>query len=291
MNITTIKFLHELNNRFYQEQGASFAQTRGAPWHGWKRCLEILDETAAFSNKKSLSVLDFACGNMRFKTFMEQQLPDVTIDYFGLDNSDEMASKEIAASNYQSLDILNCLLAESDQLLHTRIQAPNCKLSVSFGFMHHIPGQQLRKKVLDLMIEKTLTDGHIIVSFWQFLKSPQLAAKAEQTHAQALSDIQTKDRADMGARSSADLDFTPKLLEYGTPASPSPLTNLYLEQGDYFLGWQNVEGAYRYCHSFSETEIDELITSVADKTQLIARFEADGRTQNLNSYIVLKRKY
>jgi len=71
-----------------------------------------------------------------------------------------------------------------------------------------------------------------------------------------------------------------------------------LDEGDYILGWKDIPGAYRYCHSFSDTEIDQLITSTTrgapgasrptSEPQLIARFTADGRTNNLNTYLILQ---
>jgi len=265
MNDSTISFLHELNNCFYREQGASFAQTRGAPWHGWKRCLDTLHE--AGYNHGTLSVLDIACGNKRFEAFLRSSFPEVNIDYYGVDNSDEMSKATASQGAYQDLDILNLMLTSDSELINEHIQAPPCDIVTTFGFMHHVPSQHLRKAVLDAMIAHTKPDGLIIGSFWQFLKCPSLARKAEETHACAL--------ADLGSNSS-----------FGDACKLQDV----LDEGDYFLGWQNKIGAYRYCHSFSEGEIDELLGYAADKTELVARFEADGRTQNLNSYIILQRK-
>ena len=269
MDIETIRFLHELNNRFYQEHGASFARTRGAAWHGWKRCLEVLQQegltsasSAVQANKfaqrrNTLSVLDIASGNARFSDFLAAALPNTEINYFAVDNSVEMAS----GSEFQNLDVLELLIAGRG--------LPPTKpvdLCVSFGFMHHIPGQELRKALLDLMLTTTKPNKFIVVSFWQFLKSPELAGKAKMTHKQALEHL-----------GSAPLYKDANELQTA------------LDVGDYFLGWQDKAQAYRYCHSFSEDEIGELIAAVTDKAKLISHFSADGRTQNLNSYIVLQK--
>lgn len=256
--------LIELNNRFYQEQGSSFADTRGAPWHGWKRCLEELDKAAALSGKSTYSVLDLACGNRRFEDFLRSSLPELKINYHGIDNSEEM----MAIRRGQNLDLLALLIQGQEQGSHylSQIDTPDADLTVSFGFMHHIPGQKLRKQLLDSMIAHTKPGGFIIVSFWQFLKSPELTDKAQLTHAQAL----------------AELGTTPP---YDSPAH----LQAALDAGDYFLGWQGRAGAYRYCHSFTPEEIDELIAQVAGKAQLVARFDADGRTRNLNCYAIFRR--
>ena len=63
-----------------------------------------------------------------------------------------------------------------------------------------------------------------------------------------------------------------------------------LEAGDHLLGWQRVPGVYRYCHSFSEAELDSLPVELSDLAELEERFEADGRTGNLNTYVILRRK-
>ena len=277
MDIKTIHYLHELNNRFYQEQGASFARTRGAPWHGWKRCLEVLQQEGLTSppptlpaeegvqNPSTLSVLDIASGNGRFADFLQEALPNTEINYFALDNSCEMA----AGSTFQNLDVLE-LLIKSTKINGSKSDIlslfPPAELCVSFGFMHHIPGQKLRKSLLDFMLELTKTNGFIAISFWQFLKSSDLAHKAKTTHQQALE----------------KLGDTP-------PYGGAEQLQAALDAGDYFLGWQDKEHTYRYCHSFSESEIDELIASTTDRAKLISRFSADGRTQNLNTYLILQK--
>jgi SAM-dependent methyltransferase len=290
MDIKTVRFLHEVNNRFYQKQGASFAQTRGAPWQGWTRCLEVLQaegltlalptpkaEESIHSSKsdctvrsicepKSLSVLDIASGNARFEDFLQESLPEIVIDYYAVDNSIEMAS----GRQTQNLDVLDLMikaavLEDKYITVNELLEAPLCDLSVSFGFMHHIPSQELRKALLNAMISNTKLGGFIIVSFWQFLKSIDLAHKAKVVHKQAL----------------AELDSV-------SPFSNGDELQTALDKGDYFLGWQDKVAAYRYCHSFSESEIDALVASVAERTKLVAHFSADGRTQNLNSYIVLE---
>ncbi|MCL2402998.1 MAG: class I SAM-dependent methyltransferase [Coriobacteriia bacterium] len=276
MNDSTVNFLLELNNRFYQEQGASFAQTRGAPWHGWKRCLEELGN--ANLAHKELSILDLACGNRRFEAFLRSSLPETTINYFGVDNSNEMSGEhdgesphlslsdsDSAQSNYQDLDILRLLVDDGQKAVEEHVHAPQCDIVSTFGFMHHIPSQSLRKALLDIMITHTKSGGFIIASFWQFIKCPNLGQKAKETHVCALTELSPP-----------------------APFESADALNKTLDKGDYFLGWQNKTGAYRYCHSFSECEINGLVKHVSDRAKLIAHFEADGRTQNLNTYIILQ---
>ena len=93
-----------------------------------------------------------------------------------------------------------------------------------------------------------------VVSLWQFLNNKKLAEKAKATHRKAQQELELS----------------------------------ALDAGDYLLGWKDIPGQYRYCHSFSETEIEQLVAAIADKATLLSRFESDGRGDNLNCYLVLK---
>ena len=104
------------------------------------------------------------------------------------------------------------------------------------------------------LIDKTRSGGFVFVSFWQFLNSAKLAEKAEVTTHQALKE----------------------------------LGNMELNAGDYLLGWQHEQHTYRYCHSFTGKEIDKLVKSALPRARLADRFQADGKSGNLNSYAVLQ---
>ena len=61
--------------------------------------------------------------------------------------------------------------------------------------------------------------------------------------------------------------------------------------GDYLLGWQGSDRVRRFCHSTREAEIDELVASLAGGALEVARFSADGRSGDLNRYLVLRRPW
>jgi SAM-dependent methyltransferase len=250
MDAQTAKILCEITSDFYREQNESFSKTRKAPWPGWKRSLALVQD-ACLDSLRSLSVFDLACGNLRFESFLNSALPQTSIDFYAVDNCDELLPRSPSV-NYQSLDILNVLL--SGTTLSQRLTAPPCDLSVSFGFMHHVPLQGYREEILSSLVGQTRPGGYVIVSFWQFLKNATLAEKARITHEHALKDLGLSG----------------------------------LEDGDFVLGWKDIPHAYRYCHSFSEIEIDQLIESVGALATVVSRFTSDGRTDNLNTYLVLK---
>jgi SAM-dependent methyltransferase len=260
MNPETVKRLCEINNDFYRRNAASFSQTRRSPWPGWTDCLKALrgvwaaeDGRSPTDERQNLSVLDLACGNLRFETFLNSALPKTTLTFYAVDNCDSIVPKTPYV-NYQSLDILNLL--QNDLPINDHLAAPLCDLAVAFGLMHHVPRQKYRETLLASLARQTRHEGFVIVSFWQFLNNEAMAKRARVTHEHALEEL-------------------------GLEA---------LDNNDYLLGWKNTPGVYRYCHSFSEAEIDQLVESVAQKTPLsvVSRFTTDGRTNNLNTYLVLR---
>ena len=75
------------------------------------------------------------------------------------------------------------------------------------------------------------------------------------------------------------LEKSPRILAKARPLE---------DKGDYLLGWQNQTNVWRYCHSFSEHEVDLLALGVSDVAREVARFSADGKTDDLNRYILLQ---
>lgn len=264
MDNKTALELCKLNNSFYCNNASSFSETRNAPWDGWKRCLDsarkVLEKTQRLSSSgvtegEGLSIFDLACGNLRFESYLTARLPDACMHFYTVDNCSELAvdaGLNAPEVNHQQLDVLELLC--QGKSINEQLDAPLCDLSACFGFMHHVPGVGYRKEVLLSLIQQTLPGGLVMISLWQFMKNEELREKALSTHERALGEL-------------------------GLPP---------LDQNDYLLGWQNLAGVYRYCHSFTDAEIDELVESVAEKVNVVARFAADGRTDNLNTYLVMQ---
>lgn len=270
METHTALQLCKLNNEFYRAHAASFSETRTAPWHGWTTCAELIEATVlemshedcsaappnAQHTELQLKVLDLACGNLRFESFLYSRLSSVPFSFFAVDNCidlvPELSTHPHVSLDFQNLDVLDVLAQGAN--INEQLEAPTCDLAVSFGFMHHIPSKAWRMQTLQSLIRQTRTGGLVLVSFWQFLKSDELRKKALVTHCTALEEL-------------------------GLPS---------LEANDYLLGWQNTPGVYRYCHSFTEEEIDDFTNAVKDDATLLARFSADGKTGNLNTYLAFK---
>lgn len=299
MDTKTAEILCKTTADFYRAQAASFSATRTAPWHGWVRCVDAMtkalgagecsascgvgsqcsvdegisheegcflkgsidylaNEGTVLTECAVLSVFDLACGNLRFERYLEEALPDASLRIYAVDSCDELVASADGPSapvTYESSDIVGGLI---EGLPLSRLHhAPQSDMAVSFGFLHHVPGEGLRVRVLEGLIDTVRPGGCVAVSFWQFMNNSTLAAKAEVTHAQAIKAL--------------------------------GLAPGKLDEGDYLLGWKNVEGAWRYCHHFSDEEVGRLVAAVSNRARVIDSFEADGRTGAMNRYVVLQK--
>ena len=253
--------LVELNNDFYRKVADSFSATRQAPWPGWQRVFDAASAGEGGRADEPYRVLDLACGNMRFERFFQDAWRDQglvsPLEFYPVDACRDLAGDD---TSFIQLDILGALMGDSVPVP----LAPPCDLAVCFGFMHHVPSRDLRLAVLGLLAAATKPGGLIAISFWTFMNDPKLAAKAAQADALA--------------------QLNPPFAAYD-PAR--------LEPGDHLLGWKLDPGAYRYCHHFDDAQIDDLlaahnVTSPACLQEL-DRYDSDGRTQNLNRYVLLRR--
>ncbi|PWL78936.1 MAG: class I SAM-dependent methyltransferase [Coriobacteriia bacterium] len=201
--------------------------------------------------KPELSVLDLGCGTLRFEGFLRANTR-ARLNIYGVDACPQLLAKDHDV-HFIDMDIVSRLWDGTFRsCLH---DVPECEMICAFGLMHHIPGTQARQALLDAMVEKTKPQGYLLISFWQFERDARLARKAARaTH--------------------LALECYP---------------DLQLDENDWLLGWQDEPDVLRYCHSFTEAEIDAFVSHIADRVQLIDRFNADGPNDDLNCYLVLRR--
>ncbi len=309
MDTATARELIALNTKFYQDNAESFRATRSAPWEGWRQAVPHLEEAlrtarktqgvaddaasymranpastlqepdaSVVANNSAATILDLACGNLRFERFLSDTISRRPLVVHAVDNCGALAAQEPATANVESaaigiestaatvvfhdIDILRHALAHgiAGETLSRLPGVPLCDVSVCFGFMHHVPSIALRERVLQLLAEHTRPGGVIVASFWQFMHDEKLARKA--------------DAAAAFARSHPDC-FRFNLDEF--------------EPGDQLLGWQDTD-SIRYCHHFDDEEIDELVASVSNTgIRELARYSADGKSHALNRYVVFRR--
>lgn len=253
MDDKTAQILSRLTGEFYQKTAESFSATRSAPWQGWRSVVERVELPSADA---PFRVLDLACGNLRFERFLSESLSVSAIDAWTFDACDELVFSGCAPGvtvHHQNLDVTAELFAGSD--LSATLGQCRCDLAVCFGFMHHVALPRHREQIMKALVDAARPGGMVALSFWQLSQSERLLAKAQETTERATQEL--------------------------------GLTGL--GPGDYLLGWQDRTDVLRYCHDFSEDELDELSATVSSKAQEIARFSADGKEGNLNRYLLLKR--
>lgn len=308
MDTTTVKALIELNNRFYAQHAASFSATRSAPWHGWEQLVEVLHEHGRGNPQAAgaARVLDMACGNLRFEHFLASASPSIDFDFHAVDSCPALMASHAdlpAACAFHQCDVLAALIEGVDGIP----EVPLCDLSVSFGFMHHIPDARLRSDALSELIAHTAPNGLVVVSFWQFMNDERLAkkaARADETLRAQCSHAAGAPRADLnpdGTQRQPSSEGAPAMpAASATPtaaiphaasvlSSASAVDISQLDEHDHFLGWQSDPSPLRYCHHFDEAEIDELVASVGTAVREVTRYSADGASGTLNRYLVLER--
>ena len=256
ISTSTAEQLSRITSEFYAQQAQSFSATRQAPWQGWQKCLEAMPQLLV---GEKLSVLDVGCGNLRFACFLCGEAGIVPAKYFAVDNCRPLVESgnvggQASQVTFIELDVIRSLF---DDTLSSQLTAPPCDLVVAFGFLHHVPGAKNRLRLLRTLLEKAKPGGFVCVSFWQFMNNQKLADKSHETTAQGLQDL-------------------------GIDASD-------LEQNDYLIGWQDKADTWRYCHHFSQEELDKLLVSLGSDVQVCAQFSADGKENNLNRYVILQR--
>ena len=292
--------LRRLNNDFYSRCALSFSETRQAPWEGWRACVPYLAEACrpvaaagegsglggdaaatervdrdgkgddAGDARAELRLLDLACGNGRFEAFLADALPGVEVRALALDSCDElMAEARAAGARFRRFDALDALIRDEPwgaALDQAPASSARFDAAVSFGFFHHIPSADLRERALRALLAAVRPGGVVVASLWRFLDDERLAAKAARSHPNALAALAPAVHQDLGLGLAAQL-----------------------EEGDRFLGWQGASGLWRYCHSFSEGEIDRLADAVADVACEVARFRSDGKSGRLNAYLIVRK--
>ena len=268
MQAQTIRALNQLNQEFYQQVAVDFNRTRQQAWVGWQKILPILQKNQFF--KKKIKVLDIACGNGRFAWFLQDRGLDFS--YSGLDNNHQLlrlAKKSLTAKKIEHklkhFDLIDNYLKQQE------INWPVAKkfdLIVVFGLSHHLPGQKLRKAFLTSLENLLNQDGLLVISNWQFAKDKQRFEK-HYLNQNRLKKLNLEQQSKLA-----------RLIEE-------------LENNDYLLDWssqkatENQQQAWRYCHLIDEQEMDLLIEN--SNLKIVDNFLADGKSQQLNQYFVLKK--
>lgn len=262
MEDLTRRTLNALNRRFYRERGDEFAARRTRPWRGWERLMPRWREISAAV--AAPAVLDVGCGNGRFGRFLARRLP-VSWRYLGLD-----ASPVLLARARRDPPVPGCRLLRLDLVedsLAAALGEERFHLVALYGILHHLPGEDLRHRLLGELAQRLLPGGLLALSLWRF-GAPEQLTRRYRRRLMPWSELPPDLAAGVAAR---EVD---------------------LEPGDFLLRWgDGGSAALRYCHFTDEAEEGRLLAALTPKMVLppLERFEADGREGGLNRYLVLRR--
>jgi tRNA (uracil-5-)-methyltransferase TRM9 len=234
VNPTTISRLLELNRQFYQTFALPFSDTRSRLQPGVRRILETIPTAD--------SLLDLGCGNGELARELAKR--GHTGMYWGLDFSPDLL-EQASAGQAGNFHFLQADLSSFDW--DAPLPDEHYGVVLAFAVLHHLPGQELRLRVLHKIKSHLATGGRFIHSEWQFLNSPRL-----------------KDRIQpWGAIGLAEGD---------------------VDAGDYLLDWRQGGRGLRYVHHFSVEELASLAHAAG--FEIVESFLSDGENARLGLYQV-----
>jgi SAM-dependent methyltransferase len=235
-----------LNRQFYQTMGKEFSATRMRLQSGVSRILATIPPTA--------HILDLGCGNGELARELGRRSFNGL--YIGLDFSPILLQQ--ARGKVQPLDpntspvfqFIQADLASEDWDESLRKHSPplnqdSFDLILAFAVLHHLPGRQVRTRLLQKVRPYILPSGSFIHSVWQFLNSPRLQARIQ-------------------------------------PWEKAGLSPTQVDPGDYLLDWRSGGHSLRYVHHFSLQELNELAAETGFTIQ--QTFMSDGEANKLGLY-------
>ena len=246
MNTETRARLLQLNRDFYAAVAAPFHETRKAWSPGKARLLTMLPHVG----DRPLRVLDVGCGNGRLARMLDSLARPII--YTGVDG--DAALLAFADEHTRALAHLSCNFVQADLADPAWAQSAGIDrdydVTLCLATLQHLPGEELRAATIAALTRLTAPDGLVILSGWQFLDSPRLAAKVL-------------------AWPTVDVD----------PAAVDP--------GDALLPWQQDVYAVRYVHQIDAAEMARLAAHAG--LTVTTSFRADGKEGDLNLYVLLRR--
>lgn len=253
-----IECLNQINREFYSTFAESFSKTRPESARELERILPYIADGA--------SVLDVGCGNGRVAAFLARHRRDVT--YIGMDASAE----QISSSKSQFLRGLDATFFLADitqpdwmhalslskagdplalrfrEALHEpSIRIFDCVLMLAV--LHHIPGGEVRVRIMRQVRKLLAPRGRVVISTWQFLDNERMRKK---------------------------------IVPWSTVGG---IDEQELEPGDALLNWKRDGLGLRYCHWIGEDELRSLAAKA--NLQIAETFRVGGREGDLSLYAIL----
>jgi tRNA (uracil-5-)-methyltransferase TRM9 len=237
--------LLQVNRDFYATVAEPFHQTRIAWTPGKSQLLTYVPDT----DGKALAVADIGCGNGRFAVMLDSL--EVESNYCGVDGDVDLLER--AAAQATTLTHVDCRFEHADLSQPGWLEAlaqASFNMVICLATLQHMPGYDLRVRLVRELASLLAPDGLLAISAWQFLESER---------------------------------FRKRLVDW----SEVGLTAADVEPGDALLPWKQGVYAVRYVHQIDETEMDRLVAEAG--FTVVDTYRADGKEGNLNLYLILSR--
>jgi tRNA (uracil-5-)-methyltransferase TRM9 len=225
-----------LNREFYRRFASAFASKRARLQPGAARAIQRVQPDD--------SVLDLGCGHGLLAASLASG--GHRGRYVGLDSSPELLDEARRSTRHPSAVFLLSDLADASwpRALEGEDRPP-VHWAFALAVLHHLPGDELRRSVVQATRSRVLPGGHLVVSVWDFLASPRW-----------------KDRI--------------------VPWSEIDLSKSQLDPGDYLLDWREGGRGLRYVHHFTPESLSELGQSAGFHVE--ETFREDGEGGRLGLY-------
>ena len=227
MNADLVQRLLDINREFYTRFAQVFSNSRPAERVNIEPIMPYLAD--------GVKVLDVGCGNGR--TALRLDGAGYTLHYVGVDASPQLLQiaqaavlRQIQAAFIQA-DVSTPAWAEP-----LREHAP-FDLGLAFAVLQHLPGFELRCRVLRDMRALLHPGGTLLLSNWQFTRSARLRGKV-------------------------------------VPWAALGIDEQYLEAGDALLDWKREGQGYRYVHLLTKDDVQRL--AAESGYHVIEQFDGDG---------------
>ncbi len=233
MDPQVVRRLLQLNRTFYDRLAEPFAASRSGLLPGVERLLTYVPDEGA--------LLDVGCGAGQLAVALDRL--GRRVRYVGVDASEEMI--RLALQTTPSFSHISARFLVRD------VSAPDWTLDLPhqpfqtvamLAVLHHIPGLDLRVRLLRDVAGCLAPDGYILVSTWQFLNSPRLRRRVQ-------------------------------------PWARIGLSPGDVEPGDYLLDWQRGGHGLRYCALIDVQALHRLAESAG--LRVVETFHAGRDDLNL----------
>lgn len=229
MDAHLVKRLLDLNREFYSRFAGEFSESRASERVNLEPLLPYLGD--------GLRLLDVGCGNGRLAERLDRA--GYKLDYVGVDVTPELVAR--AQARGSQLHHVRAQFRAADVTApgwgeHSAEDTP-FDLAVALAVLHHIPGLELRRRVLSEIRAELKPGSTLVLSNWQFTRNERLKKKI-------------------------------------VPWSTLGIAESEVEPGDALIDWKRGGVGYRYCHLLAEDEVNRLAAETG--WNVLRQFLADG---------------